>query len=138
MPAEAPFLGRGWAFPPTFAAGGSNVEMVSGAEDIHQALQILLRTTPGERVMEESFGCDLTRYLFEELDQRFINGVERLIKNAIIEYEARIDLERVEVTRSPTEAGCAMISIQYSIRGTNSRYNIVFPFYLTEASLPGV
>jgi uncharacterized protein len=137
MPADAPFLGRGWGFPPSFTEGGADVEMVSGAEDIHQSLQILLGTSPGERVMEESFGCDLMRFAFGELDQGFVNRVERLVKNAILEYEARIDLERIDVSRSPTDPGCALISIRYGIRGTNSRYNIVFPFYLTEASLPG-
>jgi hypothetical protein len=42
------FLGRGWAFPPTFSLRGADVEMVSGADDVEQSLQILLATAPGE------------------------------------------------------------------------------------------
>lgn len=132
------FLGRGWAFPPSFSAGGADVEMVGGAEDIHQSLQILLGTTPGERVMQESFGCDLSSLLFEELDQGLINTIERFVRDAIIEHEQRIKLERVDVDRSGADPGCLLVSVKYAVRGTNSRYNLVFPFYLTEATLPGV
>jgi hypothetical protein len=134
---EASFLGRGWSFPPSFTQGGAEVEMVSGADDIHQSLQIVLGTVPGERVMQEAFGCDLPSLMFDELDQGLINTIERLIKNALIAYEARIRLDRVNVTKSATEAGCVIISIHYTVRGTNSRFNMVFPFYLTEATLPG-
>ena len=55
MPSEASFLGRGWAFPPTFVAGGSEVEMAEGVEDIHQSLTILLSTERGERVMPYAY-----------------------------------------------------------------------------------
>ncbi|HZF48941.1 MAG TPA: GPW/gp25 family protein [Polyangiaceae bacterium] len=131
------FLGRGWAFPPSFSAGGGDVAMVSGPEDIEQSLRILLRTSPGERVMNEAFGCDLQRLLFEELDQRLLNTAHRLISTAIIEHEPRIRLDHIDVTRSRTEAGAIIVSLHYTVRGTNSRFNMVFPFYLTEATRPG-
>lgn len=51
------FLGTGWSFPPEFAAGGAEVAMVSEVEDVHQSLAILFATRPGERAMQESFGC---------------------------------------------------------------------------------
>ncbi len=66
---ESSFLGRGWAFPPSFSGGGADVEMVSGAADIQQSLQILIGTSPGERVLAETFGCNLASLVFEELDQ---------------------------------------------------------------------
>ncbi len=64
MSTDQPFLGTGWSFPPAFTKGGAEVEMVSGAEDIHQSLQILLSTRLGERVMQDEFGCDLHSVLF--------------------------------------------------------------------------
>jgi len=131
------FLGRGWAFAPSFSAGGAEVEMVSGVEDIQQSLQILLGTTLGERVLQESFGCDLSSLVFEQLDQRLINTVQRLIKTAVIEHEARIKVDRVDVTRSPAGPSVILISVRYTVSSTNSRFNLVFPFYLTEATLAG-
>ena len=134
--AEQAFLGRGWAFPPTFTRGGREVEMVSNAEDIQQSLRILLGTTQGERVMQESFGCDLTGLLFEEGDRWLFSRIERTIREAIVEHEPRITLDEVSVSGQDIRAGSLVVSVRYTIRGTNSRFNMVFPFYLTEASLP--
>ena len=132
------FLGRGWAFPPSFSAGGADVEVVSGVEDIEQSLRILLGTWPGERVMQETFGCDLASLTFEELDQRLINTLERLITDAVIEHEPRVKVNRIDVVRSASGPSAVFITVHYTVRGTNSRYNMVFPFYLTEATPPGV
>jgi uncharacterized protein len=137
MQPESSFLGRGWAFPPSFGPGGADVEMVSGSADIQQSLQILIGTSPGERVMQETFGCDLASLVFEELDQGLINTIERLLTDAILEYEPRIQVDRIDVTESDTQPGCVLIGVNYTVRDTNSRFNMVFPFYLTEATLPG-
>lgn len=131
------FLGQGWGFPPAFSANGRDVEMVSGAEDVHQSLQILLATVRNERVLAEQFGCDLHGYLFEEVSQRLINDLTRIITDAILYYEARIDLNEVNVRESADTPGLLLISIGYTLRTTNSRYNMVYPFYLNEAVAAG-
>jgi phage baseplate assembly protein W len=132
------FLGRGWAFPPSFSAGGADVEMASGVEDIEQSLQILLGTGLGERVMQDTFGCDLGSLKFEELDQRLINTLERLITGAVLDHEPRIKLDRVDVDRSAPGPSAIFITVRYTVSATNSRYNMVFPFYLMEAAPSGV
>ncbi len=137
MLTEQSFLGTGWSFPPTFTKGGAEVEMVSGAEDIHQSLQILLSTRLGERVMQDEFGCDLSYVLFEEVDQSLVNSLTRLISDAILYHEPRINLDRLDVSESETEQGLLLISIEYTIRSTNSRFNMVYPFYINEATIPG-
>ena len=131
------FLGTGWAFPPSFSVGGKEVETVSGVEDIHQSLEILLGTEPGERVMQELFGCNLQSVLFEEVDQRLVNRVIGLVSDAILEHEPRIALDRVDVVPNEPDAGWLQIAIQYTVRGTNSRFNMVYPFYLEEAAVSG-
>lgn len=136
-PREDAFLGRGWAFPPALSAGGAGVEMVAGEGDIRESLQILLGTVPGERVMQESFGCDLSSQLFEEPDQGLVNTIQRLVEDAIVEHEPRVDLEHVDVSRSADSPTCVVISVRYTVRGTNTRYNLVYPFYLMEATLRG-
>lgn len=131
------FLGTGWSFPPTFSAGGADVVMVSGNEDIEQSLQILLSTRLGERVMKDDFGCDLHDLLFEEIDQGLVNNITRMITDAILYHEARINLDDLDVSESESEAGLLLISISYTVRNTNSRYNMVYPFYINEASVSG-
>ena len=136
MPKDPSFLGTGWSFPPTFTSGGAEVVTVSSSEDIRQSLEILLATQSGERIMLEEYGCDLHRFLFEEVDQSLINSLAGLISDAILLYEPRITLNDVEISESQAEAGLLLIRIDYTIRTTNSRYNMVYPFYLNEAVTP--
>lgn len=109
--------------------------MVSDAEDIQQSLQILLSTRLGERVMQEEFGCDLLHVLFEEIDQSLINTLKRLITNAILYHESRIELNKLDISESNDKAGLLLIRLDYTIRGTNSRFNMVYPFYINEATI---
>lgn len=132
----ADFLGIGWSFPPRFAAGGAEVAMVTGTDDIEQSLAILLSTRRGERVMQEDFGCELGEFLFGEISQGLIGQVRDLISDAILHHEPRIKLNAVDVSEHRAEAGMLMIGIDYTVRATNSRFNMVYPFYLREAARP--
>ena len=131
------FLGTGWDFPPSFGTGGAEVTMVSGAEDIHRSLAILFATRKGERPMQESYGCDLDSVMFEELDSALVLRVRSMVYDAVLDHEPRVDLRAVDV--QPTdEVGVLEIRIEYGVRGINSRYNMVFPFFLVEATALGV
>lgn len=111
--------------------------MVSDADDVHQSIQILVATSQGERPMQETFGASLDDALFEEINPSLINRVTSLVYDAILANEPRVDLRAVDVTAAG-EAGVLQIRIDYAIRGTNSRFNLVFPFYLNEAVAPGL
>ena len=130
------FLGRGWSFPPEFFQGGAEVNMVAAEEDIRQSLHILLTTSMGERIMFSSYGCDLSRYLFAEIDQSLVNGLTDIITDAILNNEPRIQTDNVEIDQHDSVTGLLLISIDYTVRSTNNRYNLVYPFYINEASVP--
>jgi phage baseplate assembly protein W len=138
MSMDQAFLGTGWSFPPTFTQGGADIALVSGAEDIQQSLQILLSTRLGERVMQDEFGCDLHSVLFEEIDQGLINALNSMIADAILYHEPRISLDQLDVSESADEQGLLLISLEYTVRSTNSRFNMVYPFYINEATTAGV
>jgi phage baseplate assembly protein W len=133
MPTDAPFLGRGWSFPPTFARGGAEVEMVEGANDVAQSLEILFSTEPGERIMRKRFGSNLRRHMFAEIDQTTLTVMRGAIYDAMLEFEPRIDIDSIDIVESGETAGLLTISLHYTLRGTNSRYNLVYPFYVREA-----
>lgn len=137
MAGDSSFLGTGWSFPPSFSARGGEVHVVSGEDDIEQSLGILLATQRSERVMQESFGCDLNEFLFTEISQGTIGRLRSFIEDAILHHEPRIVLNDIEVSESGAEAGLLLISIDYTIRATNSRFNMVYPFYINEAASPG-
>ncbi len=135
-PDDQGFLGRGWSFPPRFLAAGAEVGMVAGVDDVHQSLQILLTTRLGERTMQTTFGCALDDLLFEEIDQSLVNRITAAVTDAILYHETRIKLDGVRVDEHPTEQGLLMIHVGYTVKTTNSRFNMVFPFYLNEANKP--
>ncbi|MCB9304644.1 MAG: GPW/gp25 family protein [Lewinellaceae bacterium] len=127
------FLGTGWSFPPTFANQGEQLEMVSGIEDIQQSLEIILSTQPRERLLHDDFGCELSNFLFEEIDQHLINRLRHIVEEAILYHEPRIEIQQVTIDESRYLEGLLLISITFFVRNTNSRYNMVYPFYLREA-----
>jgi hypothetical protein len=129
------FLGRGWAFPPDFYAGGAEVSLVSGEEDIRQSLQVLLSTSLNERIMSSDFGCELSRFLFEEIDQSLVNDLRSAVTDSILKNEGRIEVDEVGIQDTGTDSGLITISIDYTVRTTNNRYNLVYPFYINEASI---
>jgi phage baseplate assembly protein W len=129
------FLGTGWAFPPEFSQRLASTRMVAGIEDIRESLYILLSTIPGERVMVPSYGCDLHRFVFRELSGSLIAEVRDAVTTAIIRWESRIQLLDCLVTTDTARPGLLLIELSYKIRGTNGRGNMVYPFYLIEATL---
>ncbi len=133
------FLGTGWSFPPTFDRKTGSVEMVSNEDDIKQSLNILLSTSLGERVMQPKYGCNLTDYVYESLSSSVIGYIKDRVKNAILFYEPRIIAEKIEVTSDESFdliEGRFTISVEYTIPGTNSRFNYVYDFYENEALKP--
>jgi len=135
MAEDTSFLGRGWAFPPSFDQINKEAYMVSDQEDINQSLKILLATKPGERIMNPDFGCDLLQFVFEEVSESLFSHIKTVIMDAIIRFEARIDVEEIEIEHdSNSELGVLYITIHYIIRQTNSRHNMVYPFYLLEGN----
>ena len=131
MASDAPFIGTGWSFPPTFRHQGREVELTSGAVDIDRSLQILLSTYVGERVMQPKYGCNLDRLLFEPIDTSLQAYMRDLIRTAILYFEPRILLDGVVLIPVPTE-GRIDITLTYTVATTNTRYNYVYPFYLNE------
>lgn len=127
------FLGRGWSFPPEFSKGSNQAEMSAGEKDINESLQILLSTSLGERVMRPRYGADTTNLVFERMEVGFSTLLQERIRIAILNFEARIDVNNIDVFQDPNE-GLVQLSISYTIRQTNSRANIVFPFYLIEGT----
>ena len=122
------FLGTGWSFPPTFNRETGEVQMVSAEEDILQSMQILFATTLGERVMLHDYGCEMSHFLFGEVDHGLINSIKNTVFNAIITHEPRVNPDAVEITESADQPGLLLISIRYTVLATNTRYNMVYPF----------
>lgn len=131
---DSAFLGVGWGFPPRFGRGGSSVRMVSDEDDIRESLRILLSTNPGERVMLPAYGCGLRAKMFESVSEGMVTELTDLIERAVLFFEPRITLDAVDVVIKDVLTGLVDIHLSYRIRTTNTRSNMVYPFYLLEAT----
>lgn len=139
MTKNNPFLGRGWAFPPEFAdfGGRGEVIMVEGETDINQSLEIILSTSFGERVLQPLYGCSLRDYQFNAMNDSMIGYIRDLVDNALLYHEPRIEVLNIDISDSTSITaieGKLEIDITYQIRGTNSRFNYVYDFYLKEGN----
>lgn len=130
------FLGRGWSFPPEFfkdSSGNAGVYLAEGVDDINQSLEILFSTALGERVMLPEYGGDLNDLMFEGIDISLLTRIKDRVRKAIIFFEPRIKLDDVKTLATESE-GVIMLVIEYTIISTNTRNNMVYPFYLAEAT----
>ena len=133
---ENSFLGTGWSFPPTFSRLTYTVEMVSDDEDIRESLWILFSTALGERVMLPEYGSQLWRMVFKNLTTTLTTQLVNIVRQAILYWEARINLDQITVLPDSNEPGLVLITLDYTIRKTNARNNLVFPFYIQEGTIP--
>jgi phage baseplate assembly protein W len=132
---EPAFLGTGWAFPPAFSRHGHTAVTASGVEDVRQSLWILFSTVPGERVMLPTYGCVLWRMVFRNLTTTATTEMAEAVRKAVLEWEPRVDLREVAVVVDALQDGLVSINVSYVIRTTNTRDNLVYPFYLREGTL---
>jgi phage baseplate assembly protein W len=126
------FLGTGWSFPPTFTSKG--LVTVSAEQDIRESLLILLSTTPGERTMQPAYGCGLKAHVFDSLNESSFAMMRDLVAKAILFFEPRLTVEKIDINDEDSIEGKVLLDIVYKVRSTNNRYNLVYPFYLNEAS----
>ncbi len=128
------FLGTGWSFPPSFDKTNEFVRMSSDEKDIMESLQVLLSTRPNERIMLPEYGCNLESLLFESINLTLTTKITEIIRTAILYSEPRIDLENVTLDQEHILDGRIDIILDYRIRTTNSRRNMVYPFYRIEGN----
>ncbi|RDE24683.1 hypothetical protein DV711_03580 [Motiliproteus coralliicola] len=128
------FWGRGWGFPPTFSADSGQVLMAEGEREIEDSLRILLGTTQGERFMAPGYGLNLQDQLFDSLNTTAKNLLIDRIKRTLLVYEPRINVLAINLEDSAINEGKLLIQLDYEIRASNSRFNLVYPYYLHDGT----
>ena len=133
MATSSKLLGRGWKFPFTLDERGE-VALSDGEADIQEAIWMILSTAFGERLMHPDFGCGIHDLVFAPNNTGTAGLARFAVQDALVRWEPRIDVEEVEVQADPAQAELLLISVSYRVRMTDSRYNLVYPFYLTRGT----
>jgi phage baseplate assembly protein W len=123
------FTGRGISFPMRVDHTGG-IAMAEGPEGIERSLRVVLVTAPGERLMRPQFGCRIWDLLFEPINANTLGLMAQAVRDAVAQWEPRVDLENVEVQVDENDAALVHIHLTYRIRSTNDRRNLVYPFYV--------
>jgi len=130
-PVVRDFLGTGWSYPVQTDQQG-NIKMEGGEDNIERSVRLILGTAKGERVMRPEFGCDIHDQVFSALSPATLNRIEESVRSALVRWEPRIDVESVDATPDANNPNKVMVDIEYWIQRTNSRSNMVYPFFVQE------
>jgi phage baseplate assembly protein W len=123
-------IGTGWAFPIAVDDAGT-IALADGWRDVEQAIEIILSTGPGERVMRPEFGCAVHEYVFDGINPEMMGRVDRAVRAALDRWEPRIEVEAVDFT--PRGEEVLVIDVTYRLKATNDRRNLVYPLYVVPA-----
>ena len=123
------FLGTGIAFP-IGANQNGEIKKSSYEESIEELIKIILSTKLGERMMRPEFGCRIHELIFAPNNATTQNLAIYYVTEALKKWENRILLKDVDANED--EENTIIIEVEYQVRDTNSFYNLVYPFYLTE------
>jgi len=127
------FLGTGWKFPVRISTSGG-FSYSSGEQSVEEAIWVLLGTAQGERQMMPAFGCGIHDLVFAPNNPATQGNIQHLVKDALTQWEPRIDVLDVTVTSAPSEDNTLLIRVDYRIRSNNAFGNMVYPFYITEGA----
>ena len=126
---EASYLGRGVRFPMAIDHTGA-IALTSGVDSIETAMRMILSTAPGERPMRPDFGCAIWDLLFEPINTNTVGLMAEATIEALSRWEPRIEVDDVDVEPDDAIPGAVRIAVAYTVRTTNDRRNLVFPFYV--------
>jgi len=122
-------IGRGWAFPPRIGPQGG-LALTNERSELEQAIEIILSTAPGQRVMRPTFGCRLHELVFAPNNTHTAALARRYVEEALGMWEPRIHVINVQARPDPNSSSRLLVEIEYEVKSTHDRRSLVHPFYL--------
>ncbi len=145
---DYPQVGQGWAFPPRWTAAGDGVAgdgvagagaavprlvLSAGARRIREAIEVLLRTPLGSRVMRPDVGVGIDRFGFEPRTAEACHRLADDVRRALALGEPRIIVDSVEAAPAGAAADRIDVTIEYRIDRHRRPESMVVPFYVAGA-----
>lgn len=128
------FLGTGWRFPVRVAPDGG-LALSSAEQLVAESIWLVLSTAPGERVMNAEFGCGIHTLVFAGNNAATQAAVAHHVRDALTNFEPRIEILDVRVNAAGDLDNVLMIAIDYRLRDNNTMHNLVYPFYIGEGEI---
>ena len=129
---NARFLGVGWGFP--IARDGAGFASVAYERNVRESIIIILSTARGERVMRPDFGCGIHELLFAANSAATRAMAAHEVEEALRSWEPRIEVLAVDAATADDAEQIILVAVEYRVRKTDNRFNLVYPFYLDRAT----
>jgi phage baseplate assembly protein W len=123
------FVGRGFTWPLGVDHTGA-IALTRAGGDLEDSIRVVLLTAPGERLMRPQFGCRIWDLMFEPVNANLLGLISQAVRDALAQWEPRIEVEDVTPVQDAESSGTVQITIAYRVRATNDRRNLVYPFYV--------
>ena len=123
------FVGRGFTWPLGVDHTGA-IALTRASGDLEDSIRVVLLTAPGERLMRPQFGCRIWDLMFEPVNANLLGLISEAVRDALAQWEPRIEVQDVTPVQDETASGVVQITIAYRVRATNDRRNLVYPFYV--------
>jgi phage baseplate assembly protein W len=112
-------FGQGLSFPPRIGADG-RLAWSGGEDNVRESIRVILLTEPGERLMQEDFGCGLRRFLFEPNTVTTRQLIQERVVKAIGRWEPRVKVDEVTVESDAENPRLVGINIFFRLVATQA------------------
>lgn len=120
-------LGRGMKFPPQVNPATGRFVTSQDRQSVKESIYLILMTQKGERQMQPGFGSRTSDYVFSETNLTMLHIMAHELERDITVSEPRV--QDVEIRMDYASPGCLLVHIRYTVRGSSTPENMVFPFY---------
>ncbi len=127
--ADNRFLGKGAKFPLQVDPATGRIMTVSGNRAVKESIYLILMTQVTERLVRPGFGSDIMSYAFMDTSTTMMSILRRDMTQTILQQEPRVSDVEIR-TEFRSDRGAVIIYINYLVSATNTRDNLVFPFYI--------
>ncbi len=127
---EKLYLGAGMKFPPQVNKATGRFMLSSKEENVKESIYLILMTQKTERFMRPEYGSSILSYAFADTGETMLALMQQELEEDILKNEPRVDDVTIRID-AQSQSGCLIIYIDYRLRGSSIRDNMVFPFYLS-------
>jgi len=76
----------------------------------------LLLTSPGERIMNPEFGCNLRNTIFEGINEDLTESIQNIISDSVSIFLPEVELTEVVVDISAPDSYTVSVTVRYRLR----------------------
>lgn len=127
---EKLYLGAGMKFPPQVNKATGRFMLSSKEENVKESIYLILMTQKTERFMRPEYGSSILSYAFADTGETMLALMQQELEEDILKNEPRVDDVTIRID-AQSRSGCLIIYIDYRLKGSSIRDNMVFPFYLS-------